>query len=244
MIPEGADDAAPAVLAPDARVLGNERMPVVGGDEERAEADHQHDDADLDGDDDRVGERGLPDAEHQDHRHHGYDEDCRQIEHRAGGEEAALDRVVDRRATERRRYEIDVERVEELDQVARPADRNGRGGEQVFEHQVPADEPRNAFAQGRVRVRIGAAGHGNHGGELGVAQSGEDAAEAGDDERQDDRGAGMLGGGQASQHEDAGADDAADADRRECARAQRSTQLALGAFGLEIFDGFHREQVL
>ena len=62
--------------------------PVVGGDVERAEADHQHDDADLDGDDDRVDQRRLADAEHEDGSDHGDDEHRRQVEHRAGGEEA------------------------------------------------------------------------------------------------------------------------------------------------------------
>ena len=80
------------------------------------------------------------------------------------------------------------------------------------------------FAERRVRVRVGAAGDRDHRGELGVAQAGEDAADAGDDERQDDRGAGVLGGGEAGEHEDAGADDAADADR-----GQRDRARAFGA---------------
>ncbi len=209
----GADDAAPAELAPHARVLRNERLPVVGGDVERTEADHQHHDADLDRDHDRVRQRRLADAEHEDDGDYGDDEYRRQVEHRAGGEETLLERVVDRRATERWWDEVDPQGVEELDQVARPADGNSGGREQIFEHQVPADEPRHAFAERRVRVRVGAAGDGNHGGELGVAQPGEDAADAGDNERQHNCRSGVLGGGEAGEHEDAGADDAADADR-------------------------------
>ena len=41
----------------------------------------------------------------------------------------------------------------------------------VFQDQVPPDDPGEDFAQGRVRVGIGAAGDRNHGGQLGVAQA-------------------------------------------------------------------------
>jgi hypothetical protein len=137
--------------------------------------------------------RRLADAQHQDDRDDGDDEHSRQVEHCASREEAFLDRVVHRRGSERRRDEIDVELFQQLDEVARPADRDSRRREQVFEHQVPADEPGDAFAQCRVRIRVSAAGHGDHRSELCVAQSGEDAADAGDDERQDDGGTCVLG---------------------------------------------------
>ena len=78
--------------------------------------------------------------------------------------------------------------------VARPAHRYRGRAHRVFEHQVPADDPRQQFAHGGVGVGVGAAGDRNHGGELAVAHAGEGAADGGDDEREDHRGAGIVGG--------------------------------------------------
>ena len=88
-------------------------------------------------------------------------------------------------------------------------------------------------------------------GELGVAERGERAAEPGDDEREHQAGAGVLVRREPGQDEDAGADDAADAERGQGHRAEhppsrcspaisasststglRAKQLSLGRQGL------------
>ena len=97
--------------------------------------------------------------------------------------------------------------------IARPADRNDGDDERVFEQQIPADDPGGEFAEHRVAVGIRAAGDGNHAGELGVAQCRRRAADTGDQERQRDRRPGIRCRLLAGEHEDADADDAADADR-------------------------------
>ena len=51
---------------------------------------------------------------------------------------------------------------------------------------------RDELAERRVAVRVRAAGDRNHRRELGVAESGEQAAESGEDEREHDRGPGVL----------------------------------------------------
>ena len=53
----------------------------------------------------------------------------------------------------------------------------------VLEDQVPADDPRDQFAERRVRVGVGRAGDRHHRRELGVAQRGEAAGHGRQDER-------------------------------------------------------------
>ena len=111
--------------------------------------------------------------------------------------------------------------------VLAPRDRHGRRADRVLEHQVPADDPRDELAHRRVGVGVGAAGDGNHRRELGVAEAGERAADAGDDEREDDRRAGAIGDSRGRADEQAGADDRADAERDERYRAQGALERAL-----------------
>ena len=112
----------------------------------------------------------------------------------------------------------DPEAVQQSGEVAGPADRDRRGGEGVLEHEVPADEPGHHLAERRVGIGIGAARDGQHGRELRVAQARECAGDARDHEREDDCRTGMVGGGVAGHHEDAGADDRADPEHHEVAR--------------------------
>src|SRR2546422_1041648 len=72
-----------------------------------------------------------------------------------------------------------------------PADRDGDGAQRVFEHKVPPDDPGDQLAERRVPVRVSAPRHGHEGGELGVAQRGEDGGDPGEDERQHDRRTGV-----------------------------------------------------
>jgi hypothetical protein len=85
--------------------------------------------------------------------------------------------------------------------------------EQVLEQQVPADEPGEERAEGRVGVGVGRAGGRDHRRHLGVAERRDGGREAGEQERQDDGRPGVLRGGGAGRDEDAGADDRGDPQR-------------------------------
>ncbi len=98
-----------------------------------------------------------------------------------------------------------------------PGDGDRRGADRVLEHEVPADDPRHELAHRRVGVGVGAAGDRNHRRELGVAESGERAADAGDEERERHRRARAIRDGGRRADEEARADDGADA------RARRAT---------------------
>ena len=74
--------AVHAELVLDARGLGNERMPVVGIHEERADHDERDDHGDLDRDDDVVDGGGFGHADHQQHRDRQHDEHRGQVEQR------------------------------------------------------------------------------------------------------------------------------------------------------------------
>jgi len=115
-------------------------------------------------------------------------------------------------------------------------------GEGVLEDEVPANDPGDKLAERGVGVGVSGARDGDHAGELGVAEAGEDADDADEHERDGECGAGTgaagdgsvlqdevddgralpiseLGGvasdGGADDGEDAGADDDADAERGE-----------------------------
>ncbi len=76
-----------------------------------------------------------------------------------------------------------------------------RRGDGVFENQIPADDPGDQFAHGRVGISVGAAGDGNHRREFGVTKAGKRAADAGDDKREHDRWTRAIGDGGGGAHE-------------------------------------------
>ena len=128
----------------------------------------------------------------------------------------------------------DAEVLEERDHVSRPAHRDGGGGEEVLQNQVPADDPGEELAQRRVAVGVGGAGDRDHGGEFGVAQSGEGAGGTGEDEGDHDPRAGVVGGGLPRQHEDARADDRADAEQDQVDRPEHALEAVIrGELGLK-----------
>ena len=129
--------------------------------------------------------------------------------------------------------------------VFTPRDRDRRRADRILEHQVPADDPGDQLAHRRVGVGVGAAGDGDHRGELGVTETGERAADAGDDEREDDRRARAIGDRGRRAHEQAGADDRADPQRHERERTQRPPERAFpgrAGLGHQLVDGFGPEQ--
>ena len=65
----------------------------------------------------------------------------------------------------------------------------------------------------------------DHRREFGIAEAGERAAEAGDQEREDERRARVVRGRRAGQHEDAGADDGADAEQHQRPGIERPVQF-------------------
>ena len=108
-----------------------------------------------------------------------------------------------------------------------PADGDRRDRDGVLEDQVPADDPRDELAERRVRVRVGAARDRDRRCQLGVGERGERARDAGEDEDEDDRRPGVADR-LADDHEDAGADDRADAERGQVEQADGALEAALG----------------
>ena len=107
--------------------------------------------------------------------------------------------------------------------------------DRVFQNQVPADDPRDQLPQRRVRIGVGASRLRNHRRQLGVAQRREPADDAEQDEREDQRRAGavaddfaarqrLAGGRGADRREDARADDGADRQHDQIARAEHALQ--------------------
>ena len=109
-------------------------------------------------------------------------------------------------------------------EVAAPPDRDRHRADGVLEDQIPSDHPRENFTQRRVRIGVGAAGDRNHRGELRVTERGKRARNAGGHVRKDDGGTSLVGRRRARQHEDARADDRADAEQRQVPRGQAAAE--------------------
>jgi hypothetical protein len=111
--------------------------------------------------------------------------------------------------------QIYSETLEQNRQVSRPAGRDGGGPDRILEDQVPSDDPRDQLAHRHVGIRIRAAGHRDHRGELRIAERSHRAGKSRYDERDDDRGSCVFCGGDAGQHENSRTDDRADSQQRE-----------------------------
>ena len=230
--PGAAEDAAPPVLPEGAAVRWDERGQVghgLGAVAEKipdTETDEREEHADLDRDHQVVEVGGLlnPDEENigQDQR----DEDRWKVDDRAGQDEFAAFEV--QGCAHQRMGNGDVELVQDLVDGPGPTDGDGRTRNEVFEDETPADDPREHFAEAAVGVGVGAAGDGDHRGEFGVTKSGEKAGDAGDDVGQGDGGPTIEGGCRARLHEDARADNRADAEADEADRAERAFVAVLG----------------
>jgi protease I len=132
------------------------------------------------------------------------------------------------------------ERVEQLLQVGAPAHRHRGHRHAVFEDQVPADDPRHQLAHRRVCVGVRAAGHRQSGGQFGITQRREDAGDSREHERRDDPRAGVRDR-LADDHEDAGADDRADAERGEVQRPDGPPQSCALSRLDQLLDGLGSE---
>ena len=132
-------DAAPTELPEAAGVFGNEGNPVVSIDVGRAAENEEDDHGEFDDDDDIVEAGGFTDPDHEKDGGGQADEDSGEVEE---GSTLGPDAVVeDQRGGAESGRDIDAEVVEEFDGVAGPSDSDSGGGEQVFQDQVPADDP-------------------------------------------------------------------------------------------------------
>ena len=128
--------------------------------------------------------------------------------------------------------------------ITRPADRDGRGGKQIFENQIPADDPGDEFAERRVAVSVGRAGKRNHRGKFRVTKPGEGAGQSGEDEGINNGRSGVLRGGLAGEDKNAGADDRADAQRGEVDGAEGAFEAFVRQhLGLQVGDASAAKQV-
>ncbi len=232
--------------------LGHEGMIVRRMNKAHAHEDEGQDGGDLQQDHDVVGLRRLANAAHQDDRQQQHDEKRGNVE--AEVPTRRIQRVVlqigeaagqigGRDPAQRG---MPAKPVERRGHVRRKTDANGHVADCVFQDQVPADDPRDQLAHGGVGVGVGAAGDGDHRGQLGIAQPGERADDRHQDQRKRQRrtcagapkrrrvmhdvirqravedGGGvefLSGDGRAHDGEDAGANDRADAEPGQRPRA-------------------------
>jgi hypothetical protein len=110
----------------------DERGVVRGLDVADARNDDEEHDEDLERDERHVDPHRLLDADRDEHRQDGDEQEGRQVEVRAVG-----DRLRDR----------DAEPLEENPEIGRPPLRDHRGAEHELEQQVPADDPRDDLAE-------------------------------------------------------------------------------------------------
>ena len=131
--------------------------------------------------------------------------------------------------------QVDVQLLQQAHEIAGPPGGYGGGAKSIFEDQVPADDPGDQLAQGGIAVGVSGAGDGNNGGELRIAKPGKGAGDAGKDKAESHRRAGMERRRLPSQHEDARADDGADAESYEIDRTERAPERVfphlVGFFG-------------
>ena len=191
----------------------------------------------FDGDDEVVEPRRLPDAYHQQRRDEDDDDHRRDVEDRTGRRPRTGVGVVAQRRRDQFRRQIEAKIPGKADEIARPSNRDRDRAYRVFEDQVPADDPGDEFAERRVGIGIGAAADRNGRRHLGVAQPGECAGDGTEHERQCHRGTGVRRRRVPGQHEDARADDSANAEGHEIERGQRTPEMVnLGvAFRLQGF---------
>jgi hypothetical protein len=234
------EGAVPALLGVE------EGVPVRRVDVARADRDHEQHDAELQQHDRGVEAGALADADHQDdgqqerdHRRRQVEDDRDRADVPSGGDDVG-GRA--HRIDGERGRQVQIEEGEERLEIVRPPVRHRARRDRVLEHQVPADDPGEELAEGGVGVGVGAARDRNHRRELGVAERRERAADAGQHEREHQRRSGVVAGGETRHHEDAGADDRADAERGQCDGTQDSVQsVGGGELGLQHFDRFGGE---
>ena len=110
--------------------------------------------------------------------------------------------------------------LHDLVEIARPADGDSRRPRAIFKHQIPADDPGENLAKRCVSVSVGASRNRNQRGEFGITERDEGAGRSREQERNHHARPGDIRGDRAGEHEDAGADDPANAERHQGHPAQ------------------------
>ena len=193
--------------------------------ESPANHDHHQDDRHLQHHDHAVDERRFLGAANQQRGEQEEDDDGRDIDDAMH----AADGICLERGMTPLIGDVHAHHLERLVEVLAPRDRDRRRADGVLEHEVPADDPGHQLAHRRVRIGVGAAGDRDHRRELGVAEAGEGAAEAGDHEREGHRRTGALGDRRRGPDEEAGADDGADAEGDQRPRPEGALEAGLAA---------------
>ena len=139
----------------------------------------------------------------------------------------------------------EADRLEEGHEVLAPALRHHGRAEHQLEDQVPADDPGDQLAQGRVGEGVRRAADRDRRGELRVAEGRQTTTDRGDHEREHHRRSGVLRSRLAGQGEDAGADDDADAEDREVQGGQVLLELETFRLGVAhgVLDGLGPQHV-
>ena len=91
---------------------------------------------------------------------------------------------------------MNAEPVHEVHGVLGESNRDSHVGDGVFKDEIPADDPRDQLAHGRVGVGVGRTSDGDHGGKLGVAEAGECADDGDENERNCESGSGAGASGE------------------------------------------------
>ena len=236
-----------------AETVRRERMIVGRVDVHRADADKQRQRTELDRNHDVVGRRALTRSPEQQPRDEHHDAERGHVdEYRYTGDvRRRVQQPVDLGIrTEKRGAITGGEPLRQDDagagarqqrlEVVTPGDGDRDVADRVLEDQIPADDPRDQFAERRVRVGVRAARLRNHRRELRVAEARECAGGAKQEEREHQRGsrAGayeMAGRVELARRrrpdraEDPGADDGADGEHDQIAGAERPLQALLAA---------------
>ena len=228
-----AEHAAPAKFAQGAGVLREIGHIVVAVDILPADNNKHDDDGHFQKHDDVVEQRTLAGAADEEEAHDDNDGRCGEVDEaavpRAGGEFVG---------------EVDADGGQKVCEILAPRDADGDGGYGVFQHEVPTDNPGDELAHGGVGIGVGTAGNGNHGGKLGVTESGKGTTDGGHNEGEGDGGTGVAGGHRTGDGEEAGTDDDADAKGDETDGAENAAKRSLTAgtsFGLEEREWFSNE---
>jgi hypothetical protein len=182
----------------------------------RADPDEGQDDRHLEGDQGRVDPRRAAVARDQQRGEGQHDARRGQVH----------DSALPRRGGERRRQVQAGIRHQALG-VARPADRDGGGGQREFEHEVPADDPGRQRPEDRPGVGIARPCHRHHRGQFRVAEAHEPAGDAAQHEGQHQAGPGIMGRRRPGQHEDPGAHGRTDADADEAEGGEVAGEVRL-----------------
>jgi hypothetical protein len=109
-------------------------------------------------------------------------------------------------------------------EIGRPTAGDGAYAHGIFQDQVPADHPGGKLAQRRVSVGVCRALHRQQSRKLGIAQADQATGDRCKHEGDGERGPRIERGRRAGEHEDAGADDGADAHGGDAERAQHLGQ--------------------